>query len=412
MTSFISPLTNCKRQKADTIRKTRFFHVIDEKFSEIIIKNVCEKKKISHFTNKYWLRQRKLLDNIETCRRTSKHRSERSKKMNAEMMNEMLDVSNSVRDQSYVCQIEHFNLDVASRTLQVSFNQRKSRVSRYKKAWIKIISSKNRELRVQYAKEHKNHTIENFWQHVHFTDEAHFDFDQMFQQRILREENTRYESKNMQTVSDMKNVKLHVAAFISWHHKEALQFYNDEHDKFDIQIKKSLKSRKSKKRTEKEYRQLMMQWKTSLSHDVEIKSKNNNMTQIYYTERLLFVYAQEIHECRMNDRFCILQEDNDSSHDTRSQINVVRSYKADNWFTTLIHSSQSSDLDSSKNCWNILKQRVKRRSCKNLTKLKAIILKEWKKIFMNEIRNRIREMPDRCKKLIETKDQAIKSSLW
>jgi hypothetical protein len=65
-----------------------------------------------------------------------------------------------------------------------------------------------------------------------------------------------------------------------------------------------------------------------LSHDVNIKSQDNSMTQIYYAKRLLSVYTKEIHECRVfQDRVCILQEGNDSSHDTRSTDNIVLHYK-------------------------------------------------------------------------------------
>jgi hypothetical protein len=55
------------------------------------------------------------------------------------------------------------------------------------------------------------------------------------------------------------------------------------------------------------------------------------MTQAYYTERLLPVYAKEINEARVfHDRMSILQEDNDNSHDTRSKDNVVVRFKAAN----------------------------------------------------------------------------------
>lgn len=134
----------------------------------------------------------------------------------------------------------------------------------------------------------------------------------MFQQRVLREEGTRYESENLQPIPDMKGVKLHVAASISWHHKGALQFYNDEHDKPDIQVKKPPKPRKSKYETTDEHRQRVTEWEASLPHDVEIKSKGNSMTQAYYTKRLLPSYVKEMHECRvLFDRSCIFQEDND-----------------------------------------------------------------------------------------------------
>jgi hypothetical protein len=78
------------------------------------------------------------------------------------------------------------------------------------------------------------HTIDDFRQSVHFSNEAYFDSNQMFDERVLRENSTRYEFENMQTMSIMKRVKLHVAVSISWHYKRALQFYNDEHDMSDI----------------------------------------------------------------------------------------------------------------------------------------------------------------------------------
>ena len=50
----------------------------------------------------------------------------------------------------------------------------------------------------------------------------------------------------MQKMPDMKGIKLHVAASISWHHKWPLTFYNDEHDAPEIQVHKPRKPRKSK----------------------------------------------------------------------------------------------------------------------------------------------------------------------
>lgn len=70
------------------------------------------------------------------------------------------------------------------------------------------------------------------------------------------------------------------------------------------------------------------------------------MTQIYYVERLLSVYAKEISDARlMHNRIGILQEDNDNNHETRSKNNVVVRYKKANWIFTLIHSPQSPDLN-------------------------------------------------------------------
>jgi hypothetical protein len=217
----------------------------------------------------------------------------------------------------------------------------------------------------------------------------------------------------MQIMSDMKEVKLHFAASVFWHHKSSLQFYNDEHDSPPVVIKKSLKSRRSRYQTEETYQQRIIEWKTSLSHDPKIKPKRNSMTQTYYTERLLSVYAQIINEGRVfHDRMSILQEDNDNSHDTRSKDNVVVRFKVANWIDTLIHSPQSLDLNSCESVWNILKQRVKRRQWRIVPKLKQMILDEWDKIIIDEIRDRISEMSQRCKILIENGDEVIKSDRW
>lgn len=247
---------------------------------------------------------------------------------------------------------------------------------------------------------------------MHFTDGAHFDPDQTFQERILREEDTRYEPENMQSLPDMKGVKLHIAASISWHHKGSSQFYNDEHDKPDIEVKKPSKPRRSKYQTEEIYRQRIAEWKASLPHDVEIKSKGNSMTQVYYTERLLPMYVDELQQCRMHDRYCLLQEDNDPSHGTRSTDNIVRSFKAVNWIETLIHPPQSPDLNPSEGVWNILKLRFIRRSCKSLSELKSIILEEWDAITMDEIRARISEMPRRCEAMRNKGGKRHRSKLW
>ena len=85
-------------------------------------------------------------------------------------------------------QIEHFHLNVVPRTLQGVFNNRTSQASRFKKAKVSKLSKNNKKRRVQYGLEHENHTIENYFQYVHFSDEAYFDPDQTYNERVLREE--------------------------------------------------------------------------------------------------------------------------------------------------------------------------------------------------------------------------------
>lgn len=75
---------------ADTIRKTRFFHVIDHRLENMTIKDVCEQEGIKPDREKYWLKLRQRLDDV-ACRR--RPRSDRPKKMSTDLMNQMLDSS-------------------------------------------------------------------------------------------------------------------------------------------------------------------------------------------------------------------------------------------------------------------------------------------------------------------------------
>jgi predicted RNA-binding protein YlxR (DUF448 family) len=151
---------NAARHKLDTIRKTRFFHVIDHRSNHVTVKVICEQEDIKHDRGKYLLKQRKRLDDV-ACRR--KPRSGRSKKVSDQLMNEMLNPqTNPVRDQSYTVQLKHFYVDVQRRTLQRAFAARNPRAGRYKKARVRSLSQKNIALRIAYDKEHENHTIENF----------------------------------------------------------------------------------------------------------------------------------------------------------------------------------------------------------------------------------------------------------
>jgi uncharacterized membrane protein len=107
------------RREADTVRKSRFFHAIDHRPENVIIKNICEQEDIKPDREKYWLKHRKRLDDV-ACRRNK--RSDRLKKMSTELMNEMLDSKkNSVRDYFYSIQLKHFHIDACERTLQIGW---------------------------------------------------------------------------------------------------------------------------------------------------------------------------------------------------------------------------------------------------------------------------------------------------
>jgi hypothetical protein len=178
-------------------------------------------------TNTFWLKHRKRL-NLAVSRRINKFRSDQLKKMSIELMNKILNSQkNLMQNYSWFVQVEHFNLNIVFCTLRTSFNQRYSQVSQFKKTRITLFNNKNKQLRVEYVKKYKTHTIYNFWQYVHFTNKIYFDLNQMFKKRTFCEINIKYNKKNLQTMLIMKRTKLHVIVFISWYYKKLLQFYND-----------------------------------------------------------------------------------------------------------------------------------------------------------------------------------------
>ena len=282
-----------------------------------------------------------------------------------------------------------------------------------RKPKVKKISSSNKKIRVRYGEEHQNDNVESLWQWVFFTDEAHYDPGQISRQNVLREEGTRLNTENMQEMPDMKGNKLHMAASINWHVKGPLKFYNDENDTSAIVSAKEPKPRRSKYLQEEDYQKLVREWEARQPHEAEIKPKGNSMTNEYYTRIILPVYLNSIEQAKLAERRALLQEDNDPSHGTRGvKDNLAKSFKKEHNIELFKHPAQSPDLNPSEGVWNILKPRVRKREWHSMTELKRVILDEWDKITMDEIRARISEMPWRCKELIRTGGKPIKSALW
>ena len=280
---------------------------------------------------------------------------------------------------------------------------------------------------MEYGHVHEDHTVHNFWKYVHFTDEAHVDPGAMARERVLREEGTALEPENLQEMPAFQGTKLHISAEISWYKIGKLQFYNDENDPPEVVIKKPKKRKPNKprkKESQEQFEQRLREWEAEKEaqqpHDPEIKPKGNSMTQAYYTEKLLPVYIRSCQEERVRYGRAILQEDNDPSHGTRPNKalekkgikNVAQQLKEDNWIETITHPAQSPDLNPAEAIWNILFQRLRRETWHNLDQLKVVLRRVWAGISLEEVRARIKEMPARCRQLVETGGVAIKSAKW
>ena len=205
---------------------------------------------------------------------------------------------------------------------------------------------------------------------------------------ILREEGTRENPENIQERPQKQGNKLHIAGWVNWHAKcEKLEFYNDEEEEV-IQPPRPRKPRKRMYESPEEWEARMLEWEATKPQPVEVKPKGNSMTQKYYVERLLPVYAAALDFARQRDPLSpwVLQEDNDGSHGTRSKgNNLAKQYKKDHNITCIIHPAQSPDLNPIEACWNIIKIRIRHKVWTDLEELKRALQEEWDKITMDEI---------------------------
>ena len=120
-----TPKRSTNQGEYDTIRKTSFFKAVDERaFKNLRLPEVFKNEGISKPTGHRWLKQREQ-GGLEAYRRLGKYRSGRPLTVSDPSLNQIVDTSNPVRDQSYEVQINHFNLNVSKRTLQKDLRKRK-----------------------------------------------------------------------------------------------------------------------------------------------------------------------------------------------------------------------------------------------------------------------------------------------
>ena len=298
------PPTNSRPGDYDTVKKLRFFNAYDARGPTDSLRSIAREYAPSLSTAHRWLKERNQLGS-PAHRRTRKLsvRLGRRPAVSKEQCETLVSPSkNPVRDQLYEAQIEYHNLHVHPRTLQRRLRQTTNNAQRYKQAYIeKVISKKNRGLRVQYGQEHQDKTIDGFWQFVFFSDEAHIDPSSTAQGYILREQGTRYDTENIQERGEKTGVELHVAAWVTWDSKaEKLEFYNDENEHVQ-RPPRPKKPRRSKWESDEEFAGRIQEWEALLPHEQEVKPKGNAMTQKYYTDRLLPVYIDAVQKARLED---------------------------------------------------------------------------------------------------------------
>ena len=370
------------RREHDTIKKSRFFSAWDLRGPEENISSISRAIQVPRSTAQRWLHQRSQLGSpaYRSTRQKSTilGRHSRVTKSDYELL--LSPSRNKVRDQPYAIQLNHHQIDIQPRALRVQLRKHTDGAQLYKQAYIgKQLSAKNRAERTDFGHRHIGKSIDDYWQYIIWTDEFHIDPSSKVQGRILRERRTRYRPENIQERGPKEGNQLHCAGWVNWHAKcDKLIFYNDEKDE-TIQPPHPPKPRKSKFEDPEQFQVRMDHWEASKPHKRTVKPKGNAMTQEYYTKNILPSYIHAVHELRLQECGLVsnwlLQEDGDPSHGIRSY-GLAKKLKHANWIGNHYHPAQSPDLNPIEACWNILKQRLRRRRWDNLEELKRIVQEE------------------------------------
>ena len=227
-----TPKRSQRRREASTSKKSRFFDALDRSGGRKSFRTLAKEYAPSLTTAHRWKTQRQHIGS------PSYHRTRRlSEKLGRrpivtkDVCQMLIDPrKNPIRDQTYEAQISFHNLGVKKHAVLKGLKKHTKRGQRYKQAYIqKKISAKNLRIRTSYGEEHQGKTIDNFWSHILYTDEAHIDPSAIGVGFILREEGSRYETENIQERGDLKGVKLHIAGWVNLYEKcDKLEFYHDE----------------------------------------------------------------------------------------------------------------------------------------------------------------------------------------
>ena len=278
----------------------------------------------------------------------------------------------------------------------------------------KELSQENLESRIAYGRRHLHKKVGGFWEFVNFTDEFHVDPTELGREHTLREEGTRLNEENIQQRPKLEGTKFHVAGWITYHNRiKNLIFYNEALPKKQ-QPRRPPKPWRRPNWSNQRWQEALDKWEASLPPKEEVIPKGNSMTQEYYCEHILPYYIDVINQARLQNskhRGYSLVEDGDPSYGMR-KAGLAAKMRIEAWITNIEHPSNSPDLNPIEGIWLYIKGKLRNEVWNSMDELKALIQRLWDEMDQEEVRSRIREMPGRCRRLVESGGLPIKSELW
>jgi hypothetical protein len=410
--------TKPKRHEYSTPERTRFIYTWQNRKDSQSLPDIIRNSRlsISRPTARKWIQEYQSLGSPALRRkRRDSTKIGRPKKTSVQQLEAILSPSHQSHNLNYAQMVEEEGFNCHPKTLERAFRAIKAK--HFKKKRSAKISEKNKTERVEYGRIHKTKPIRSYWKYIYYTDEAHFNTKDLSNKReydLHKEGDDRAFDFIEETDTQIQDFTVHVAAGISYNGKGAFQFYNDPKDKPLIREYKATGPRKTKDETAKEYAQRLSQWRAyQPAHEPEIKQSGNSMTQAFYRDSILPYHIAHIRDLERRTKHKIyFEEDGDPSHGKKTQNNIVQQAREDAHLIAHEHTAQSPDLVPMEGIWLIIKQRLRGGRWKTVEEFKAAILREWRRITIKQIRDRISEMPKRCEKVEKLKGARIKGKKW
>lgn len=245
----------------------------------------------------------------------------------------------------------NLRLDVTPKTIRNRLKDAnfKSRVA-IKKPYI---TAANIKKRLQWAKDHKDWTIEQ-WKHVVFSDESKITLRWSGQRLVWRRQNEKFLQECANAV--VKNDKS------------------------------------------------IMVWGCLCANGVgNLCQIYGNMNSSMYENILSSQMIPSAQKLFGNNQW-IFQHDNSRVHTA----NIIKKFIENSNIQTLIWPAQSPDLSPIENAWAEIKRRTKDRNPSNEEELFQLMLNEWNNLGVNYLTALIESMPKRCIEVIKNKGYAIK----
>ena len=312
-----TPAKPIKRREFDTIKRGKFFNAYDNRSPSDSLAGICHRADINipPPTARFWLKQRETLGS-PALRRTRKisARLGRPFTLLESQLEELEDPKHPLHKAPYETIIKELNLPISAHRLQQNCSKRRG-AKRFKNLRSKAISPWNKEKRVVYGHNHSGKGIYGFWRRIWFTDEVHFNSQDLAEKAeySLRQPGAEARLAEIQEAPITNlNVTLHVAGGISYDFKGDLIFYNDPEEPAVVRKHNKARPRRSQVETEEEYQEKVKNWQASLPYNPEIKGGGNSMTMKHYVEHILPKHIASVKrlEAHYQQRYW-LQEDND-----------------------------------------------------------------------------------------------------